>query len=232
MVDEEVAADLRAGMDVDRGQEARQMIDQPREEIEPPAVQPVRDAVERQRPDAGIEQHLPARPRRRVARLDRVEIGKQRRSASPASLPFVDANLGARRREMPAERARAERRDRLAARSRLRHSIATATGWRAPFSSNSWPTRRALLPFIADRLRRAAGRRRAGHGVRPDLEHPADQHGRSARRRLGRRPHRRDLHHRASRAISHVAHRNVDWRLFLRIVIPGVIGGVARRLSC
>jgi len=27
-------------------------------------------------------------------------------------------------------------------------------------------------------------------------------------------------------AISHVAHRNVDWRLFSRIVIPGVIGGV------
>jgi uncharacterized membrane protein YfcA len=27
--------------------------------------------------------------------------------------------------------------------------------------------------------------------------------------------------------ISHVAHRNVDWNLFLRIVIPGVIGGVA-----
>ena len=26
--------------------------------------------------------------------------------------------------------------------------------------------------------------------------------------------------------ISHVAHRNVDWRLFIRIVIPGVIGGV------
>ena len=26
--------------------------------------------------------------------------------------------------------------------------------------------------------------------------------------------------------ISHVAHRNVDWGLFLRIVIPGVIGGV------
>jgi uncharacterized membrane protein YfcA len=26
--------------------------------------------------------------------------------------------------------------------------------------------------------------------------------------------------------ISHVAHRNVDWRLFLKIVIPGVIGGV------
>ena len=27
-------------------------------------------------------------------------------------------------------------------------------------------------------------------------------------------------------AISHVAHRNVDWRLFARIVVPGVIGGV------
>ena len=26
--------------------------------------------------------------------------------------------------------------------------------------------------------------------------------------------------------ISHVAHRNVDWKLFARIVIPGVIGGV------
>jgi uncharacterized membrane protein YfcA len=27
--------------------------------------------------------------------------------------------------------------------------------------------------------------------------------------------------------ISHVAHGNVDWRLFFRIVVPGVIGGVA-----
>jgi uncharacterized protein len=26
--------------------------------------------------------------------------------------------------------------------------------------------------------------------------------------------------------ISHVAHRNVDWRLFFRLVIPGVIGGI------
>jgi uncharacterized protein len=26
--------------------------------------------------------------------------------------------------------------------------------------------------------------------------------------------------------VSHVAHRNVNWRLFLRIMIPGVIGGV------
>jgi uncharacterized membrane protein YfcA len=27
-------------------------------------------------------------------------------------------------------------------------------------------------------------------------------------------------------AISHIAHRNVDWRLFSRLLIPGVIGGV------
>src|SRR4030095_1449215 len=26
--------------------------------------------------------------------------------------------------------------------------------------------------------------------------------------------------------ISHVAHRNVDWPLFFRIVVPGVIGGI------
>ena len=26
--------------------------------------------------------------------------------------------------------------------------------------------------------------------------------------------------------LSHVAHRNVDWRLFLRIAVPGIIGGV------
>ena len=28
-------------------------------------------------------------------------------------------------------------------------------------------------------------------------------------------------------AISHILHRNVDWGLFARLVIPGVIGGVA-----
>ena len=30
----------------------------------------------------------------------------------------------------------------------------------------------------------------------------------------------------AASGVSHVAHRNVDWKLFPRIVIPGVIGGV------
>jgi hypothetical protein len=27
--------------------------------------------------------------------------------------------------------------------------------------------------------------------------------------------------------VSHILHRNIDWRLFLRLVVPGVIGGVA-----
>ena len=36
VVDEEVAADLRTGVDVDRRQEARDVIDQPRREIELP----------------------------------------------------------------------------------------------------------------------------------------------------------------------------------------------------
>jgi len=30
----------------------------------------------------------------------------------------------------------------------------------------------------------------------------------------------------AASAVSHVAHKNVDWRLFARLVVPGVIGGV------
>ena len=30
----------------------------------------------------------------------------------------------------------------------------------------------------------------------------------------------------AASGISHVAHRNVDWRLFRRLVVPGVIGGI------
>ena len=35
MVEEETLADFRARMDVDAGQEAREMVDQPRDEIEP-----------------------------------------------------------------------------------------------------------------------------------------------------------------------------------------------------
>ena len=67
MVEEEALADLRAGMDVDAGQEAGEMIHQPREEEQPPFPQPVGGAVKRKRRDAGIEQHVPARARGGVA---------------------------------------------------------------------------------------------------------------------------------------------------------------------
>ena len=59
-----------AGMDVDRGQEAAQMIDEAGEEIELALVQPVGEAVEAERPDAGIKQDFPPASRRRIARLD------------------------------------------------------------------------------------------------------------------------------------------------------------------
>ncbi|MGG8896321.1 sulfite exporter TauE/SafE family protein, partial [Escherichia coli] len=30
----------------------------------------------------------------------------------------------------------------------------------------------------------------------------------------------------AASGVSHILHRNVDWRLFRRLVIPGVLGGI------
>src|SRR5690606_30090270 len=75
VVDEEVAADLRAGMDVDRGQPAAEMIDQAGEEVELAFEQPVGEAVEAERPDARVEQDFGTRARRGVASADRVQIG-------------------------------------------------------------------------------------------------------------------------------------------------------------
>src|SRR3546814_13651799 len=68
MIDEEVPADLRARMDVDRGQETRQVIDEAREEEQPRLEPPVRDAVHTDREQPRIEQNFPARPRRWVDR--------------------------------------------------------------------------------------------------------------------------------------------------------------------
>src|SRR3546814_19240390 len=56
MIDEEVPADLRARMDVDRGQETRQVIDEAREEEQPRLEQPVRDAVHTDREQPRIKQ--------------------------------------------------------------------------------------------------------------------------------------------------------------------------------
>ena len=144
---------------------------------------------------ARIKQHFPARSRRRIAGLDRIQI----RRTSPecqASIPLavLDRQFKCEPPEMPAGR---EPRRRFRLPDAQPFGISRApTGWRAAFFRRFLPTRPLLLPFIADRLRRAVGRRRARHGVRPDFEHAADQHGRAAGRRLGRRAHRRDVHHR------------------------------------
>ena len=83
VVDEEARADGRAGMDVDRGHEPREVIDEAGEEIEPAAVEPVRHAVHAERDHARIEQHFPTRPGGGIARLDRVEIGQEIGSQAP-----------------------------------------------------------------------------------------------------------------------------------------------------
>ena len=72
-----MAPDAGAGVDIDRGHEARQMVDRAGQEIELCLEQPMRDAVEGHRPEAGIQQHFPARARCRVARHDRVQICDQ-----------------------------------------------------------------------------------------------------------------------------------------------------------
>jgi hypothetical protein len=77
VVDEQVAADLRAGMNVDASQETGHVVDQAREEIHLRLEQPVRHPVPGHGPDARIEQHFPARSRRGIARDDGIQIGDQ-----------------------------------------------------------------------------------------------------------------------------------------------------------
>jgi hypothetical protein len=77
MIDEQVAADRGAGMDVDAGQPARQMIDEAREEEQVRLEQPVGNAVHADGEQPRIEQNFPARTRRGIARLDRVQIGDE-----------------------------------------------------------------------------------------------------------------------------------------------------------
>ena len=56
VVEEEILPDFRARVNVDAGQEARDMIGQPREEIKVAVPQPVADTVKAERNDAGIKQ--------------------------------------------------------------------------------------------------------------------------------------------------------------------------------
>jgi hypothetical protein len=67
MVEEEVAADLGTGMDVDGSQESGEVVDEPGSEIELALPKPMRDAVQAQGPNAGVEDNIPAGTRRRIA---------------------------------------------------------------------------------------------------------------------------------------------------------------------
>ncbi len=140
MLDEEPRADLRTRMNVDRGQHARQMVDATGQEIEFPSVEPVRDAVEGQGPYPGIDQDFPARSRRRIARLDRIEIGQKMRCHAPRSFDHSPPDLGrARRLEKPDGPKPAP--DRLAATQHLRHAGRAQQGGDHAFSMPSSPIR-------------------------------------------------------------------------------------------
>ena len=75
MVDKEIGADLGARMNVDRGQEAGDVVDSARQEIQLTAIKPVAEAMEGERPDTRVQQGFPARARRRVPAFYRIQIG-------------------------------------------------------------------------------------------------------------------------------------------------------------
>jgi hypothetical protein len=50
------------------------MVHQPGEEEKLPLPKPVGETMEAERPDAGIEKHVPARPGGRIPRFDGIEI--------------------------------------------------------------------------------------------------------------------------------------------------------------
>src|SRR6185312_573710 len=92
VIEEGPLPDPGAGMDVDRRQEAREMVDQPGEEIEPSVPEPVREAMEAKSPHSGIKEHVPARARRRIPRLYRIEI-RRKSGVQAAVLPIVVATI-------------------------------------------------------------------------------------------------------------------------------------------
>ena len=70
VVDDETAADLRAGVDLDAGAAAAALGDEPREEKQLVIIAPVGQAVTSHRADAGVEQQNFQRAARRgIARL-------------------------------------------------------------------------------------------------------------------------------------------------------------------
>src|SRR5204863_7803824 len=71
VVDEDAAADLRAGMDLDAGEEARDVRDPARHPVKALRAPPGGPAMHHDRVQAGVtRQHLPRRPRGRIAFTD------------------------------------------------------------------------------------------------------------------------------------------------------------------
>src|SRR3546814_18079045 len=77
VVDEEVAADLHPGVNVDGGQKPREVVHHTGQEIQLPPEKPVSDAVKRKRMNPRIKQDFPAGSRRGIARLHRIKIFHQ-----------------------------------------------------------------------------------------------------------------------------------------------------------
>jgi hypothetical protein len=91
VVDEEAAADVGAGMDVDAGHEAADVGDEAGRQLDVTPPEPVRESVEQERVHARISQHdLERRARRRVAVEDDADVlldALPRRARHQASPP-------------------------------------------------------------------------------------------------------------------------------------------------
>ena len=88
-----------------------------------------------------------------------------------------------------------------------------------------WPIRPSLLPFILVGFAAQLVDGALGMAYGQISSTLLIAHGRAAQL-ASAGVHTAETFTTAVSAISHVAHRNVDWRLFMRLVIPGVIGGV------
>jgi hypothetical protein len=86
MIEEEAVTDFRAGMNVDPGQEAGEVVDQAGKEEQPPFPQPMADAMEPKCQHTRVEQDIPPRAGGRITRFDGVEICDQ--AGLQADKPF------------------------------------------------------------------------------------------------------------------------------------------------
>jgi hypothetical protein len=74
MVEEKIASDFRAGVNINSGYKTGEMVYQSRQEKHVAQKQPVRQAMIAHRPDTRIQQYFPPRARCWVSLFDRVQI--------------------------------------------------------------------------------------------------------------------------------------------------------------